>query len=146
MLSTFFVECFLQKIGQPIIIVVSTFVAVWQLQFLRNLNFLLCYLVWLKKRSVSHWHCIIIYASRYKFHVPFKLQIITGYIDKHVEVKYLGLAINALILQANRIVWLPLYINVLKSYLNPWPRRHHEQMGIKPSSNSMRQQSSLLIE
>ena len=88
------------------------------------------------------------HASRYKFHVPFKLHIITGYIDKHVEVKYLGLPINALILQAseNRIVWLPLYINVLKSYLNPWPRRHHEQMGIKPSSNSMRQQSSLLIE
>ena len=41
------------------------------------------------------------HASRYKFHVPFKLHIITGYIDKHVEVKYLGLAINELILQAS---------------------------------------------
>ena len=40
----------------------------------------------------------------------FELHIMSEYMNKHVEVKYLGLAINAMILQAIRIVWLPLYI------------------------------------
>ena len=48
----------------------------------------------------------------------FILRDISEYMIKHVDVKYLGLAINDMILQVIRIVWLPLYIKFVKSYSN----------------------------
>ena len=52
------------------------------------------------------------HASRYQFYT-FKLHIMSGYMSKHVEVKYVGLAINDMSLQVSawlriRIVWFPL--------------------------------------